>query len=295
MIRQNLSPEELLTALASKVNQNDATAERLWVQTLEDEILRLGKRLREAENGKSQFLSNVRNEVNNPLSAIIGLAASITGLSSEEKIRQMSTLIEKQAAELDFQMRNIIMAAAIEAGELIKNPCRVDIERLVEGQIKRLRHRIDNSGVSIEATIETHFKFRSDANILEIICINILSNAIEFCGGNKKVIVDARRDANMLTISVRDFGSGIEPRLRADLFRRFQHGETGSRKRHAGHGLGLCLVNELVTQLEGHIEIQSSTGQGTMITIVIPELEAGPANNQLSFGNELLFTEEETF
>ena len=295
MSKHYFSTEELSTALAFRLSQNNATDPQLRIQSLEEEVLRLSKRLREAENGKSQFLSNVRNEVNNPLSAIIGLAASISGLTSEEKIRHMSMLIEKQAADLNFQMRNIIMAAEIEAGELVKNTSRVDITSLIESQIKRLRHRIENASVNIQASIEDHLKFKTDAFILEIICINLLSNAIEYCGSQKIVIIDARRHENALMISVRDFGIGIEPQVHAELFQRFQQGETGLRKSHGGHGLGLCLVKELVTHLGGRIEIHSTPGQGTVINIVIPELEAGIADSQLSFGNELLFTEGETF
>ena len=295
MSNQNLSTEELLKKLAFRLNQNNAIDAQLRIQSLEQEIFRLGNRLREAENGKSQFLSNVRNEVNNPLSAIIGLAVSITGLTSEEKIRHMSMLIEKQAADLNFQMRNIIMAAEIEAGELAKNPTRVDIGNLIESQIQRLRYRIENARVNIEVTSEDHLKFRSDANLLEIICINLISNAIEYCGDQKIVTVTARRHENFLSISVQDFGTGIAPQVHADLFQRFRQGETGLRKSHAGHGLGLCLVKELVAQLDGDIEIHSTPGQGTRINIVIPEVEGGITHDQLSFGNELLFTDGETF
>ncbi len=292
---QTLSTEDLLTELAFRLNQNRTADVQLRIQSLEEEVYRLGKLLREAENGKSQFLSNVRNEVNNPLAAIIGLAASITGLTSEEKIRHMSMLVEKQAADLNFQMCNIIKAAEIEAGELVKNPSLADIESLIQSQLQRLRHRIENAGVSIEVTIEDQLTFRTDANILEIICINLIANAIEYCGRQKIVMVAARRHMRLLRISVRDFGTGIEPQVHAELFQRFQQGETGLRKSHAGHGLGLCLVKELVTQLDGRVEIHSTPGQGTMINIFIPELEAGICDSQLSFGNELLFTDGEAF
>src|SRR4051812_4354124 len=71
---------------------------------LEEEVLKLSERLRESENGKSIFLSNVRNEINNPLASIIGLASSISGLTAEEKVKKLSALIQKQATQLDFQM-----------------------------------------------------------------------------------------------------------------------------------------------------------------------------------------------
>jgi signal transduction histidine kinase len=138
---ETISNKKLLEELVKRLNKNADSAAAEEIARLEEETRQLGMRLRESENGKSQFLSNVRNEINNPLSAIMGFAASISGLSSEEKIRHMSQLIERQAAELDFQMRNIIMAAEIEAGELTKSCSRVDVRNILENQIAWLRHR----------------------------------------------------------------------------------------------------------------------------------------------------------
>jgi signal transduction histidine kinase len=293
---ENISNRKLLDELTKRINQNPDTAAIKEIARLEEETRQLGMRLRESENGKSQFLSNVRNEINNPLSAIMGLAASITGLTSEEKIRHMSQLIEKQAAELDFQMRNIIMAAEIEAGELTKNCSRVDVGSVVENQIAYLKHRINDHGTDIELSIDEQLKFRTDANILQIICLNLFSNAIEYCGSNKIVMIDVQRKTGLLELSVRDFGSGIDPALQSEIFQRFKQGETGLRKKHCGHGLGLCIVKELTTYLDGSIELDSSPERGTTIKVAIPEMPASElAENTLNFGNALLFAEGETF
>lgn len=293
---ENISNKKLLDALAMRLNQNADIAVLEEIARLEEEARELGVRLRESENGKSQFLSNVRNEINNPLSAIIGLASSISGLSSEEKIRHMSELIERQAAELDFQMRNIIMAAEIEAGELTKNCTRVDVASLIETQIASLKHRINDHGTSIKIRMGEQIKFRTDANILQIICVNLFSNAIQYCGPNKVVIVDVVLKSETLELSVQDFGSGVDPALQSDIFQRFKQVDTGLRKKHCGHGLGLCIVKELISNLNGSIDFESSPGRGTTVKVSIPEMPANElALNTFNFGSALLFTEDETF
>jgi signal transduction histidine kinase len=293
---ENVSNKTLLDEFAKRLNQNTDTTAVEEIARLEEETRQLGMRLRESENGKSQFLSNVRNEINNPLSAIMGLAASISGLSSEEKIRHMSQLIERQAAELDFQMRNIIMAAEIEAGELTKSCSRVDVQTIVENQIAYLRHRISDHGTNIELSMDEQLKFRTDANILQIICLNLFSNAIEYCGSNKIVMIDVERKIDHLELSVRDFGSGIEPVLQSEIFQRFKQGETGLKKKHCGHGLGLCIVKELTNYLNGSIQLDSLAGRGTTVKVTIPEMPLNElAENTLNFGGALLFTEDETF
>jgi signal transduction histidine kinase len=293
---KNTSNKKLMNELTKRLNQYPDAAAMEEIARLEEEIRQLGMRLRESENGKSQFLSNVRNEINNPLSAIMGLSASITGLTSEAKIKHMSQLIERQASELDFQMRNIIMAAEIEAGELTKTCSRVKVRSIIENQIAYLKHRISDRGTSIELSVDEQLRFRTDANILQIICLNLFINAIEYCGSNKIVMIEVLRKTGHLVLLVRDFGSGIEPALQSEIFQRFKQGETGVRKMHCGHGLGLCIVKELTNHLEGSIELDSSPGRGTTVKVTIPEMPANElTENTLNFGGALIFTEGETF
>jgi signal transduction histidine kinase len=188
------------------------------------------------------------------------------------------------------------MAAEIEAGELTKSCSRVDVGGLVESQIAYLRHRISDHGTGIELSMDEQLKFRTDANMLQIICLNLFSNAIEYCGSNKIVMIDVQRKAEHLELSVRDFGSGIEPALQSEIFQRFKQGEAGLKKRHCGHGLGLCIVKELTNYLDGSIELDSSPGRGTTIKVAIPEMAVNDLEeNTLNFGSALLFTEGETF
>jgi signal transduction histidine kinase len=293
---QNISNKALLETLSKRLNENADTDALQEINRLEEEIRQLGIRLRDSENGKSQFLSNVRNEINNPLSAIIGLANAISAATSEEKVKRMSELIERQAAELDFQMRNIIVAAELEAGELVKNCSRVDVGSVIENQIASAKHRINDHAVDIKVDMQQPILFSTDACVLQLICVNLFSNAIQYCGTNKVVMVDVVCQSRRLEISVRDFGSGIEPSLQSEIFQRFKQGETGVRKTHAGHGLGLCIVKELINNLDGSIELFSSPGKGTTVKVMIPEMpDNDTALNAIDFENALLFTDDETF
>jgi signal transduction histidine kinase len=290
---ENISDKLLLDELAKRLNRQHHGHDVREMLALQTEVLQLGMRLREAENSKSQFLSNVRNEVNNPLAAIMGLAESISRLASEEKVKQMSVMIEKQASELEFQMRNIIMAADIESGELTKKCSLVDIGILIKDQIAFLRHRIEDRGARIELTIQDHLKFPTDADLLRSICLNLFSNAIEYCGTNKLVMIDVTRDEGSLLIQVRDFGAGIEPSLHPNIGQRFKQGDTGLRKKHCGHGLGLCIVKELTGYLEGSIGIESSRGKGTTVIVRIPGVEEIQWSTGLDSDTDVFYTESE--
>jgi signal transduction histidine kinase len=264
--------------------------------TMEEEIRNLSLRLQQSEAGKSQFLSNVRNEINNPMASIIGLAASIFSHTGEDKVKQMSALIQKQATQLDFQIRNIIMAAEIELGEVRLSSSRVHVNSLIESQISYFHHTIAENSIEITLRVTDHLKFRTDSHMLQMICLNLVANAVEFCGAPKNVIVEARVINDQLEISVTDFGPGLDPSQQAEILQRFSQLESGICKKHKGHGLGLCIVNELTNQLGGTLTIESELGVGTRVTIRIPELVSdvdGPISS--SNGNESLFTVDEEF
>jgi signal transduction histidine kinase len=228
----------------------------------EDEILQLSARLRQSESGKSQFLSNVRNEINNPMASIIGLAASIVGLSTEEKVKRMSSLIQKQATQLDFQMRNIIMAAEIELGAVCPSPSRVNVNSLVDDQLNYFNHAIVEKNIEVSICISDRLRFQTDSQMLQLICLNLIANAIEFCGARRQIIIEAGVNDKQLEISVIDFGLGFNVTRQAEIFQRFSQLESGVCKTHKGHGLGLCIVNDLISSLQGTLTISSQPDTG---------------------------------
>jgi len=284
-----------MNELEITINRKGDSSKACECCELEDEVRRLSMKLQESEKGKSQFLSNVRNEINNPLTAILGLASSIVGITTEEKVRRMSTHIYQQAFELDFQMRNIIVASEIEMGDIKPMSSRVNIVTLLEDQIAYLKPKLDAMDVTIKLQLPDLLKFYTDPYLLQTICTNLLTNAIEYSGPNKIVIVDAYQLDEQLTISVTDFGKGIEPEKQKVIFERFRQAETGQTKSHPGHGLGLTIAHELTEILNGSIELNSSLGKGTAIKIQIPALHHEGTSSLSISGSELLFSDGEVF
>jgi len=293
MTPMSLTNEELLTELKGRLRQTSDQRKALEYLRLEDEVRDLSAQLQKSEKGKSQFLSNIRNEINNPITSILGLSASVVSMSTGEKVKRMSNLIYQQAFELDFQMRNIIVAAEIEMGEINPLGSNVDVVTLIEEQVAYLRPKIEQSSVFIKLGLPEALKFNTDAYLIQIICANLLTNAIEYSGLNKMVIVEADECDGNLVIDVKDFGIGVAPEKQKMIFDRFQQADTGATKSHPGHGLGLTIVKELTEQLQGKLVLRSMPGEGTQVQVVIPALKLNQASESVSvFGNEVLFTSE---
>jgi signal transduction histidine kinase len=276
-------------------SEDDATKKQ---RELEEEIRILSSKLREAEQGKSDFLSNVRNEINNPLTSILGLTARMMELGTDEKISKLSRLVHQEVFELDYQMRNILAASEVEAGEVNLMPSQVDIAELVNAQILYLQPRTKSNNITIQFIneIQPDKLFFTDPSLLQIIIVNLLANAVEFSQKNSKTIIKSKIEDGSLYLFVQDFGSGIDSSKQSRIFERFHQLDTGSTKEHRGQGLGLAIVVEFVSMLGGGINCDSASNIGTTITIKLPELvSASESTNSTSFGNEILFTEGEEF
>jgi len=264
---------------------------------LEDQLKDLSQKLREAERGKCAFLSNVRNELNNPLSSMLGLAASITHRATDPQLKQIGDLMLRQALELDYQMRNIILATEIESGEIHPQAVRVDVRSLLESQVAYLLPRIQSAGVQIDLKMALDpLPFVTDAGLLQAICLNMLANAVEFSPPSANVVVNAWTADDRLHICVQDSGAGIEPEKQTIIFDWFRQLDEGAAKAHHGQGLGLAIVSELTEMLGGYLQLDSVKDAGTTIALQIPPLEFDklPAGTS-SYGNEVLFEDMKEF
>lgn len=291
-----LSDTALLSELDKRLNQKTKV---LKSQTeMIDKMRELNVRLRDSEKVKSNFLSNVRNEINNPLSSIIGFAQQLVlGQEFDERtIKRIGGLIGQEALSLDFQLKNIFAAAEIEAGEAHPKPAAVDVEELIRDQLYYFTDR------AFRRRVELNFEkgkgnptFVTDPYMLKCIVMNLVANAIEFSKQGEGVNIKSEVANDVLTVSVRDYGKGIDEADYKHIFDRFRQSEFGSTKNHQGHGLGLSIVKEFVDSMHGELQIESGVGMGTLIQVTLPAISQQHAADDFSSGNDILFDNEEIF
>lgn len=269
---KHLTDEDLINELRSRFDQN---------RKLMRELKQLNKKLEESELLKSQFLSNIRNEINNPFAAILGLSQNILSMGKDdfEKTRQTASMIYNEAFKLDYQLKNIFAAAEVEAGELFPEIHEVNIHRLVNEGVKKFRHKADEKCVRLnlsfemenESVEEQSFLFFTDSSMLELIVSNLLSNAIEFSMPDSVVYIKTIRLSDGITIAVRDHGLGITQKDQETIFDRFIQLDQGAAKQFQGQGLGLSVAKALAELLNGSLEVVSQENAGSIFTLYLPE------------------------
>ncbi|HUX54870.1 MAG TPA: HAMP domain-containing sensor histidine kinase [Williamwhitmania sp.] len=293
-----LTDEELINELTKRFEENKRSF--LEMQELNKELQLVNKKLEESESLKSHFISNIANEIVNPFTSIIGLSRAILSVDKEnwKKVISMVAHIHSEAFYLDFQLRNIFVAAKIEAGEVIPEVMEVDIRSLIDNVIDAYKFEAKKKRVIISANFDIQgysgdgpYNFKTDPEKLKLILSNLLSNAVKYSFDDGTIELNILRESNFLAISVVDHGTGISEINQSIIFDRFKRVDTGINSINRGHGLGLSINRALLDVLDGSIEVSSQEGHGATFTISIPEAtddSEGFAtdDNEFFFGGE---------
>ena len=271
---KRLDDGELIDELKKRFEENDELLNTLKV--VNNKLMDVNKRLHESEALKSHFLSNIRNEIVNPLTSILCMSKAVMdGEISGEMVPSAAKTIHTEAFKLDSQLRNIFAAAELEAGEATPSISMVDVDTLVNGMIDLFIHKTTEKKIQVtyhplDKSVEEAY-FMTDPDKLQIILINLLSNAIEYSHEGGPVEINASIDGEDLNISVIDHGIGIDESDQGVIFDRFKQLESGAAKGHLGHGLGASVVKSMVELLNGTISLSSVKGEGSTFTVKIPK------------------------
>ena len=291
-----LSDEELLIEIKRRLDENAANL--IEERKLTAELNAVNEKLLASEKLKSNFLSNIRNEINNPISSVLELSKNISeGEMSPDMMQEFASLIFSEAFDLDFQLRNIFISAEIEAGESPLSVISVKIHHLLESLLNQFQKKIDKKGLKLtwKNTLDVNQIIKTDAEKLHLVLSNLLANAIQFNAEGGTIGIDSFLENELLVLKVRDAGIGISKDQQEKIYDRFYQIEEGSTKTYGGHGLGLCITKALLEILEGTIQLKSELGQGTEFTLTIPNLDVNTSNEATfsSDGNDFLFENDD--
>lgn len=258
------------------------------------QLEKVNSKLTESEAFKTHFLSNIKNEINNPIAAISGLSKSLIKLNDNnvEKIKKMVGHIFTEISQIDFHMSNIFIAAELEAGNVLIESISVEVPKMIrnitESYIEKVNQK--NIKISTEFCQNSVAPFSTDASKLYIILNNLISNAVEHSKEGQSIEISVKK-GEKLNINIQDSGVGIANAEK--MFDRFNQLNTGLNRNHKGQGLGLAVTKELLELLSGEMVVQTVPGGGTLIAIQLPELSSPTeASND---GAEFLFNMDEKF
>ncbi|MDP3265452.1 MAG: HAMP domain-containing sensor histidine kinase [Sulfuricurvum sp.] len=249
---------------------------------LSHKILDLNKQLIESEKAKSRFLSLIGNELNNPMTALLGMIPRLAP-KNDEKLEAIFALVHEEALILDFRIQNLVTASEIESGAFNISHSLVDINEIIKEAIETLKYPIKVKNIDIVIHDSLKQKVVTDPQKLYIILKNILANAICYGIADGIVEIIILGDDSKISIAVKNQGKGPDVEYKPQVFTRFANGPDGAH----GLGLGLSIVRNLMECLDGSIDYV--VGDGTVIFTLTLPLETILPDSEACGSNEFLF------
>ncbi len=232
-----------------------------------------------ANHAKDEFLATVSHELRTPLNAILGWAVIARRKVENPEVEAALATIERNARA---QMR--IIEDMLDVGRIISGKLRLEIAPVkvadaVDGAAQAVRPAADAKGVKLDIEVDEDVAtIGADADRLQQIIWNVLSNAIKFTPSGGSVHLKASRNESEVVIRVTDTGQGVPPQFLSSLFERFRQADGSTTRRHGGLGLGLAIVRQLVDAHGGTVHAQSDgNGKGATFTITLPARSSVPA------------------
>ncbi len=228
----------------------------------------------DANLAKSSFLATMSHDIRTPLSAIIGLLEleRDTGRARGQTFSQGLEVAFRSACELLELVGDSLDLSRIEAGRLELNltpvalsPFFADIARLFEPQAVR-----KGLGLQVQVAPGLQGQYWVDALRLRQVMHNLLGNALKFTHrGRVSLVVDARLEGALLALDIRveDTGIGIDADQQAQLFQPYVQAGADAAQLYGGSGLGLSICQRLIALMAGQMQLHSTPGQGTCISL----------------------------
>lgn len=259
---------DFLNLIVSHLSRSFSTAEAYEVEKKRAEALA------ELDRAKTVFFSNISHEFRTPLTLILGPLESMLSIHGGHG----ETLGDADRKQLEVAFRNVLRLlklvntlldfSRVEAGRAQVNYERTDIGAITTDIATGFRHSLESADLIFDiqcASVVAHV----DPDMWEKIVMNLLSNAFKFTKKGK-ISVQLTETEGKACLRVSDTGCGIAPKDLPRVFERFYRGSSEKSRTHEGTGIGLSFSKDLIKLHGGSIEVESTPGEGSVFTVLIP-------------------------
>ena len=224
-----------------------------------------------SEKIRREFTANVSHELKTPLHSILGCAELLSSsMVKPEDVGEFSGQIYAEAKRMVRLIEDIMNLSKLDEGSLDLQRSEVDLFEIAKGAVKSLEGEAEKAKVSISAIGEGAV-MNGIPHLLSGILLNLCDNAIKYNREGGSVEVSVKSEDGSVVLSVADTGIGIPSEHQTRVFERFYRVDKSHSKEVGGTGLGLSIVKHSARIHGAKIEMQSTPGAGTTITLRFPK------------------------
>lgn len=271
-----LRPVQRIGAAAGRISAGHLS-ERIDLAETDSELGQLASvlnatfaRLESAFAQQKQFTADAAHELRTPVAIILSEAQ--TTLARERTVQEYRMAVESclNAAQ---QMRRIIQSllalARFDAGQVELERAPFDLAEIAKACIEILQPLADEQNIRIVSDLASA-PVTGDADRFSQVVVNILTNAITYNRDGGEIHVSTREEEHAAVLAISDTGTGISPADLPHVFERFYRADRSHEQTSSHVGLGLAICKAIVDAHVGRIDISSSLGSGTTVTVQLP-------------------------
>jgi len=264
----NVELEQRVQERTAQLEASNRTKDELLMR---EQIIRAEA---EAANcAKDEFLSILSHELRTPLNAILGWSTMLRQKNlSEDKVARALETIERNAKSQAQLIEDILDISRIITGKLRLRVRPVNLVPVIESAIESVQLAAEAKSIRLHSVLDSEAgPLLGDADRLQQVVWNLLSNALKFTPKDGRVQISLQRVNSHVEITVSDTGAGISSDFLPFVFDRFSQHDSTTTRSYGGLGLGLAIVRQLVELHGGTVTVVSpGIGQGTTFTVKLP-------------------------
>ena len=228
--------------------------------------------VRRAEQIRSEFVANASHELKTPLTSIKGFAELMESgiITDKRKTAESLALIRTETERMIVLIDDILKLSELESVSEDAGKARVSLLAVARRVAESLSVQADAKRVTVTVGGDDGV-VNANADRMTQLVLNLLDNAVKYNREGGSVSVTVRENIGSVTLTVADTGVGIPPEATDRVFERFYRVDKSRSRKMGGTGLGLSIVKHIVGLYKGKIDLTSKVGEGTVISVTLPE------------------------
>jgi signal transduction histidine kinase len=258
------------TAMVAEISNRLRANDQLAIEDLRlraRELADAYQKLAEQEMARNEFLTSIAHELRTPLMVASGYLHTLKkGVLSGDQLKSAIDTVSRNVDQIVNLTNDLLF---LQEQELVLRDFQpVNLYAIVENVVEKYKNKAKARGVSIKLRGSSNLaSVQGDEPSLERAITGLVDNAIKFSPPNGTVDIRFADLGNHVTVSVIDYGIGIDPQIRPRIFDRFFHLEKSGDEIYDGLGIGLSITRQVIQQHRGMLDVDSQPGKGSTFTI----------------------------
>lgn len=258
-----------------------------WQDTVNRQLKAVSDTAIAASKAKSQFLAQMSHEIRTPINAVLGMNEMILRESNDKDILDYAANIQSAGRTLLTLINSILDFSKIEDGKMEIMPVRYETVALINDLVNMISEKVRKKGLELKIDIEPLLPktlYGDDVRLRQIIT-NILTNAVKYTHEGSVTLTMCGQtidvDTFELQVIVSDTGIGIREEDMDKLFQSFQRLDEERNRNIEGTGLGIAIVQKLLTMMDSRLEVESVYGKGSKFSFKLRQkiIDVTPVGN----------------